>query len=156
MKVASTVAVVLFLIATVAYAQVNKDKPWQLEDTWPMYIQNHPLVVEANDNESTRLLKRRFNTTLEELRHRYTYWEMGEGQIQDVFANSERLESARESLPDGIGRPATLNKQKIDFAKYMELRADPQKRPSPRKNIYFAEAKSAEAFRLSIEIDQLK
>lgn len=150
-----SVAAVLFLIATVAYAQINKDKPWELEDTWPIFIQNHPLVVEPNDNESTRLLKKRFNITLEELRYRYTYWEMGECQLQDVFDNVDRLESARESLPDGIGRPATLNKQRLDFAKYIELRANPQKRPS-QKNMNFADAKSAEAFRLSIEVEQLK
>lgn len=150
-----SIAVVLFLIATVAYAELNEDKPWQLEDTWPIYIQNHPIDVEANDTESTRLLKKRFNVTLEELRQRYTYWEMGECQIQDVFENVDRLESARESLPDGIGRPATLSDQRLDFAKYMELRANPQKRPA-QKNMNFADAKSAEAFRLSIEVEQLK
>lgn len=155
MKVPLSIAAVLLLIATVAYAQINKDKPWELEVTWPIYIQNHPLVFEANDTEPTRLLKKRFNITLEELRHRYTYWEMGECQLQDVFDNAARLESARKSLPDGIGRPATLNGQRLDFAKYIELRANPQKRPS-QKNMNFADAKSAEAFRLSIEVEQLK
>lgn len=145
----------LVLVATVAYAQINNDKPWQLADTWPTYIQNRPVAIEVNDTETTKLVKKRYNVTLEELRHRYTYWEMGECQIQDVFDNVQRLELARETLPNGVGRPATLPEQRLDFAMYLEKRANPRKRPTGR-NMNFADAKSAEAFRLSIEVEQLK
>jgi len=155
MKFIASTAAVLLLIATVAYAQINKDKPWELEDTWPVYIQNHPISLEAKDGDSTRLLKKRFNVTLEELRHRYTYWEARECQLQDVFDNVDRLELARETHPEGIGRPTTLNEQRLDFAKYLEMRANPQKRPVQR-NIDFVDAKRAEGFRLSIEVEQLQ
>lgn len=145
----------MLLVASVAYAQINKDKPWQLEDTWPAYIQNQPVAINADDNDTARLLKKRYNVTLEELRHRYTYWEMGECQLQDVFDNAQRLELARETLPEGVGRPTALHEQRLDFAKYLEMRANPQKRPTGR-NMNFADAKSAEAFRLSFEVEQLK
>lgn len=144
----------VLLVASVAYAQINQDKPWQLEDTWPAYIQDSPLGIDADDDEAARLLKKRYNVTLEELRHRYTYWEMGECQLQDVFDNVQRLESARESLPEGVGRPPTLQEERLKFAKYLEIRANPQKRPA-QVNMNFADAKSAEAFRLSIEVEQL-
>jgi len=133
---------------------LSLDEPWRGEDTWPEYIQNNPIKVAQDDSVKARLLKERYNVCLDELRHRYAYWEMGKCELQDLLDNIHRLEDARRSLPVTAGDPA-LGTQLLEFAKYIETLSDPILRPV-QDEMNIASQKSARAFRLSVEIQQME
>jgi hypothetical protein len=112
-----------------------------------------PFEINAQDNDLTKLLKRRHNAALEEIRAGHWLFMGGRVSLDDVFAAQQRLAKA------GI----EVTQTKIERLKYLQMAVDAARttelivRDQFQNNIEPMQAMArATRFRLSAEIDLLR
>lgn len=143
------------LLAGLGFANSFNDDSWRNEDSWPAYIENSPVGLHADDSELLSLQKKQYNICLDELRHRYTYWEMGECQLQDVVEAANRLDENRIDPPTTDEARTDLYLSRLDFAKYLNIRARDSNRPK-QEVMNIVDQKVAKAFEVAVEIQIAK
>ena len=155
MKTCYAKSVFLFLMCLSAtlVAQDKDDLSIQEKD-WPDMARSAQVKIEDSHNDVEKLQIELLKATNDELRHRYTFWLQGTGDIGGLIAAIDRYHNARIDANPTSNVDALLS-AKLELAKRIEKQA----------NIISEVKRSAEhttapvathAYRLSVELEIAK
>ena len=142
----------VFVISLWTASSKAQDPDLRDEKTWPVLVRDQPLKVGENEDQVTKLMKKRYNAALDELRTRFNFWIQSEGRLAQICDNADRVVSSRMEIESQAADKIRLLKQKLNFAMVVERRTVAlAKTKSRAQNIL--DQKFARYYRLNVEIE---
>jgi hypothetical protein len=153
MRYAKLVLLFVMCLPATLIAQDKDDLSIQEKD-WPDMAKSVQIKIEDSHNEMEKLQIRLLKATNDELRHRYTFWLQGIGNIDGLINAIDRYHNARIDVNPTANVDALLA-EKLDLAIRIEKQAkilSEEKRGAEHASAPIA----TYAYRISVDLDIAK
>jgi hypothetical protein len=116
--------VALIVVTSVNAKAQDPVVDFRSEKSWPALAQDRRVVIAESDSELSRVLKKRHNACLFELRNRFTYWLQGTGTLESVCDNLDRFIESHRELGVSPEDELQLQNDRLAFAQAVQKHAD--------------------------------
>ena len=151
MRYAKLVFLFVMCFSATLVAQDEDDLSIQEKD-WPDMAKSVQIKIEASHNEVEKLQIELLKARNDEVRHRYTSWLQGVGNIEGLLAAIDRYHNARIDVYPTSNVDGLLS-EKLDLAKRIEKQA---KLISRRSAEHATAPIATHAYRLTVDLEIAK
>ena len=123
------ISALLLITAFLLPSAVIGDRPlaernsWIEQRTWPAFATARQIAVADKDEALTKLLKKRYNAALDDLRDRYSFWLQGADTMENLVNATRRVATARLELETSPAERLQILKERFEFFNQVVSRA---------------------------------